>query len=156
MHLLNGLSDNFDSIINVIKHKSPFPSFIEARSMLSMEEDRLNKLLRFCTRLRISNRIAALTTTMMAVSLATTVATITVLEDVDAVVATVVVVDKTTHGYHRSTTTTLSDLVLHSGQRRSSRHRPLTIHHSTLQAQMHHLRPITILDAAWNSWATTF
>ncbi|KAG7600292.1 GAG-pre-integrase domain [Arabidopsis suecica] len=43
MHLLNGLSDKFDNITNVIKHKSPFPTFIEARSMLTMEEKRLTK-----------------------------------------------------------------------------------------------------------------
>ncbi|CAA7028520.1 unnamed protein product [Microthlaspi erraticum] len=43
MHLLNGLSEKYDSIINVIKHKSPFPGFIEARSMLQLEEDRLAK-----------------------------------------------------------------------------------------------------------------
>lgn len=43
MHLLNGLLDKYDSIINVIKHKSPFPSFLDARSMLQMEEDRLSK-----------------------------------------------------------------------------------------------------------------
>ncbi|KFK22676.1 hypothetical protein AALP_AAs71218U000100, partial [Arabis alpina] len=43
MHLLNGLSDKFDSILNVIKHKEPFPSFSTARSMLIMEEDRLSK-----------------------------------------------------------------------------------------------------------------
>lgn len=43
MHLLNGLSEKFDNIINVIKHKVPFPSFLETRSMLSMEEDRLSK-----------------------------------------------------------------------------------------------------------------
>ncbi|XP_020865764.1 uncharacterized protein LOC110224232 [Arabidopsis lyrata subsp. lyrata] len=43
MHLLNGLSDKFDNIINVIKHKTPFPSFATTRSMLIMEEDRLAK-----------------------------------------------------------------------------------------------------------------
>ncbi|XP_010462906.1 PREDICTED: uncharacterized protein LOC104743537 [Camelina sativa] len=43
IHLLNGLSDKFDDIINVIKHKSPFPGFLEARSMLTMEEKRLSK-----------------------------------------------------------------------------------------------------------------
>ncbi|KAL1212619.1 hypothetical protein V5N11_021180 [Cardamine amara subsp. amara] len=43
MHLLNGLSDKFDNIINVIKHKTPFPTFLAARSMLIMEEDRLAK-----------------------------------------------------------------------------------------------------------------
>ncbi|XP_010451776.1 PREDICTED: GATA zinc finger domain-containing protein 4-like [Camelina sativa] len=43
MHMLNGLSAKFDSIINVIQHHSPFPSFIKARSMLLMEEKRLSK-----------------------------------------------------------------------------------------------------------------
>lgn len=43
MHLLNGLSEKYDNIINVIKHRVPFPSFLETRSMLSMEEDRLAK-----------------------------------------------------------------------------------------------------------------
>ncbi|XP_010507011.1 PREDICTED: uncharacterized protein LOC104783564 [Camelina sativa] len=46
MHLLNGLSDKFDSIINVIKHRTPFPGFLEARSMLHMEEDRLSKMVK--------------------------------------------------------------------------------------------------------------
>ena len=40
-HLLKGLSEKFDSIINVIQHKSPFPTLLEARSMLQMEETRL-------------------------------------------------------------------------------------------------------------------
>ncbi|XP_010484948.1 PREDICTED: uncharacterized protein LOC104763245 [Camelina sativa] len=43
IHMLNGLSDKFDNIHNVIKHKSPFPSFGAARSMLLLEEERLNK-----------------------------------------------------------------------------------------------------------------
>lgn len=43
MHMLNGLSEKFDNIHNVIKHRSPFPSFSVARSMLIMEEDRINK-----------------------------------------------------------------------------------------------------------------
>ena len=42
-HLLNGLSDKFDSIINVVQHKVPFPTLLEARSMLQMEETRLSK-----------------------------------------------------------------------------------------------------------------
>jgi len=42
MHLLNGLTEKYDYILNVIKHKSPFPSFTEARSMLLMEESRLS------------------------------------------------------------------------------------------------------------------
>lgn len=43
MHILNGLSDKFDYIINVIQHKSPFPGFLETQSMLQMEEERLSK-----------------------------------------------------------------------------------------------------------------
>ncbi|XP_010437564.1 PREDICTED: uncharacterized protein DDB_G0289917-like [Camelina sativa] len=43
MHMLNGLSAKFDSIINVIQHHTPFPTFIKARSMLIMEEKRLTK-----------------------------------------------------------------------------------------------------------------
>ncbi|XP_023633354.1 uncharacterized protein LOC17875093 [Capsella rubella] len=43
MHLLNGLTEKYDYILNVIKHKSPFPSFTKARSMLLMEESRLSK-----------------------------------------------------------------------------------------------------------------
>lgn len=43
MHMLNGLSEKYDNIINVIKHKSHFPSFSDARSMHQMEETRLNK-----------------------------------------------------------------------------------------------------------------
>ncbi|XP_010444912.1 PREDICTED: uncharacterized protein LOC104727509 [Camelina sativa] len=43
MHMLNGLSDKFDNIINVIQHQTPFPSFTKARSMLLMEDKRLDK-----------------------------------------------------------------------------------------------------------------
>ncbi|XP_010496073.1 PREDICTED: uncharacterized protein LOC104773194 [Camelina sativa] len=43
MYILNGLTNKFDSIINVIKHKTPYPSFTVARSMLQLEEDRLSK-----------------------------------------------------------------------------------------------------------------
>ena len=43
MHMLNGLSEKFDNIHNVIKHRSPFSSFSVARSMLLMEEDRISK-----------------------------------------------------------------------------------------------------------------
>ena len=42
-YMLNGLSSKYDNIINVIKHRQPFPSFDDARSMLLLEEDRLNK-----------------------------------------------------------------------------------------------------------------
>ncbi|CAL9243811.1 unnamed protein product [Arabidopsis halleri] len=47
MYLLNGLNEKFDSIINVIKHKDPFPTFAVAKSMLEMEESRLKKSQRF-------------------------------------------------------------------------------------------------------------
>lgn len=43
MYLLNGLNERYDNIINVIKHKEPFPSFDNAKSMLEMEEQRLKK-----------------------------------------------------------------------------------------------------------------
>ncbi|XP_010423221.1 PREDICTED: uncharacterized protein LOC104708363 [Camelina sativa] len=43
MYMLDGLNDKFDSIINVIKHKSPYPSFTVARSMIQLEETRLSK-----------------------------------------------------------------------------------------------------------------
>lgn len=43
MYLLNGLNEKYDNIINVIKHKEPFPSFDNAKSMLEMEEKRLKK-----------------------------------------------------------------------------------------------------------------
>ncbi|XP_023644425.1 uncharacterized protein LOC111832352 [Capsella rubella] len=46
MHILNGFNDKFDSIINVIMHKTHFPLFSVARSILIMEEDRLKKLVR--------------------------------------------------------------------------------------------------------------
>lgn len=49
MYLINGLNEKFDNIINVIKHKDPFPSFDSAKSMLEWEETRINK----------SNRAAA-------------------------------------------------------------------------------------------------
>lgn len=42
-YLLNGLNAKYDNIINVIIHRQPFPTFEEARSMLLLEEDRLNK-----------------------------------------------------------------------------------------------------------------
>ena len=43
MHCLNGLNEKFDGIHNVIRHRSPFPSFSTCRSMLQSEEDRLKK-----------------------------------------------------------------------------------------------------------------
>ncbi|XP_013633277.1 PREDICTED: uncharacterized protein LOC106338974, partial [Brassica oleracea var. oleracea] len=43
MYLLNGLNEKYDNIINVIKHKEPFPSFDNATLMLEMEEQRLKK-----------------------------------------------------------------------------------------------------------------
>lgn len=44
MYMLNGHSEIYDFILNVIKQKSPPPTFETARSMLQMEEDRLSKL----------------------------------------------------------------------------------------------------------------
>ncbi|XP_048633312.1 uncharacterized protein LOC125607870 [Brassica napus] len=38
MYMLNGLIDHFDNILNVIKHRDPFPTFEAAQSMLEMEE----------------------------------------------------------------------------------------------------------------------
>lgn len=43
MYLLNGLNEKFDNIINVIKHKDPFPSFDNAKTMLLNEETRLKR-----------------------------------------------------------------------------------------------------------------
>ena len=42
-YLLNGLNAKYDNIINVIMHRQPFPSFEDARSMLLLEEERINK-----------------------------------------------------------------------------------------------------------------
>lgn len=42
-YLLNGLTEKYDNIINVIKHQNPFPIFSKAQSMLDMEEKRLAK-----------------------------------------------------------------------------------------------------------------
>ncbi|XP_010495553.1 PREDICTED: uncharacterized protein LOC104772662 [Camelina sativa] len=42
-YMLNGLSPKFDNIINIIKHRQPFPTFAVARSMLVEEEQRLNR-----------------------------------------------------------------------------------------------------------------
>ena len=43
MHCLNGLNDKFEGIHNVIRHRSPFPSFHTTRSMLLAEEERLSR-----------------------------------------------------------------------------------------------------------------
>ncbi|EOA14899.1 hypothetical protein CARUB_v10028228mg, partial [Capsella rubella] len=43
MHCLNGLNDKFDGIHNVIRHRTPFPTFDIVRSMLQAEEDRLKQ-----------------------------------------------------------------------------------------------------------------
>ena len=41
--LLNRLNEKYDNIINAIKHKDPFPTFDNAKSMLEMEQSRLKK-----------------------------------------------------------------------------------------------------------------
>lgn len=46
MYLLNGLNERFDNIINVIKHREPFPSFETAQSMLDLEEKRLKRFVK--------------------------------------------------------------------------------------------------------------
>ncbi|XP_013708972.1 uncharacterized protein LOC106412597 [Brassica napus] len=43
MYLINGLNEKFENIINVIKHKEPFPTFDSAKTMLLNEETRLKK-----------------------------------------------------------------------------------------------------------------
>lgn len=43
LYLLNGLNKKYDNIINVIKHKDPFPTFDDAKSMLLNEENRLKR-----------------------------------------------------------------------------------------------------------------
>lgn len=43
---LNGLSDKFDGIHYVIRHRNPFPNFSTARSMLQSEETRLQQQLK--------------------------------------------------------------------------------------------------------------
>ena len=43
MHCLNSLNDKFEGIHNVIRHRSPFPSFHTTRSMLLAEEERLSR-----------------------------------------------------------------------------------------------------------------
>ncbi|CAA7054361.1 unnamed protein product [Microthlaspi erraticum] len=43
IYLLNGLNEKYDSIMNVIRHKEPFPTFESAKSILEMEESRLKK-----------------------------------------------------------------------------------------------------------------
>ena len=42
-YLPNGLNEKYDNIINVIKHRQPFPTLEQARSMLILEEERLGK-----------------------------------------------------------------------------------------------------------------
>lgn len=37
-YLLNGLTEKYDNINNVIKHQTPFPTFAKAQSMFDMEE----------------------------------------------------------------------------------------------------------------------
>ncbi|CAL9232749.1 unnamed protein product, partial [Arabidopsis halleri] len=46
MYVLNGLNAKFDNIINVIKHRQPFPTFDDATAMLQDEEDRLKKAIK--------------------------------------------------------------------------------------------------------------
>ncbi|KAJ9567043.1 hypothetical protein OSB04_003009 [Centaurea solstitialis] len=42
IYTINGLSQKFESVASIIRYRSPLPSFLETRSMLLMEEQRLN------------------------------------------------------------------------------------------------------------------
>ncbi|XP_024995967.1 uncharacterized protein LOC112529127 [Cynara cardunculus var. scolymus] len=42
IYTINGLSSKFDSVANIIRYRSPLPTFIETRSMLLMEEQRMS------------------------------------------------------------------------------------------------------------------
>ncbi|KAJ9546350.1 hypothetical protein OSB04_018893 [Centaurea solstitialis] len=41
-YAINGLSSKFESVANIIRYRSPLPSFLEVRSMILMEEQRLS------------------------------------------------------------------------------------------------------------------
>ncbi|KAI3504296.1 hypothetical protein L1887_32863 [Cichorium endivia] len=41
-YTINGLSAKFDSVANIIRYRSPLPTFTETRSMLLMEEQRMS------------------------------------------------------------------------------------------------------------------
>ncbi|KAJ9566959.1 hypothetical protein OSB04_002925 [Centaurea solstitialis] len=41
-YAINGLSSKYESVANIIRYRSPLPSFLEVRSMLLMEEQRLS------------------------------------------------------------------------------------------------------------------
>ncbi|KAJ9565071.1 hypothetical protein OSB04_001037 [Centaurea solstitialis] len=41
-YAINGLSSRFEAVANIIRYRSPLPSFLEVRSMLLMEEQRLS------------------------------------------------------------------------------------------------------------------
>lgn len=43
MSTVNGLSDKYEQVAGIIRHQKPMPTFLEARSMLLMEESRLNR-----------------------------------------------------------------------------------------------------------------
>lgn len=117
-HMLNGLSEKFDNIINIIKHRQPFPSFSAARSMLIEEERRLSKQVKtgssplvnssspnvlYVSSNEIKTPCPVTTTKTLAtvtITKATTVVTTTTAGDVvaDAVVTAGVVVAKTGSG----------------------------------------------------------
>ncbi|KAJ9542450.1 hypothetical protein OSB04_028956 [Centaurea solstitialis] len=42
IYTINGLSSKFDSVANIIRYRSPLPTFNETRSMLLMEEQRMS------------------------------------------------------------------------------------------------------------------
>lgn len=43
MYTINGLTDKYDQVTGIIRHKNPLPTFMEVRSMLLVEECMLNR-----------------------------------------------------------------------------------------------------------------
>ncbi|XP_024969744.1 uncharacterized protein LOC112509109 [Cynara cardunculus var. scolymus] len=44
IYTINGLSSKFDLVANIIRYRSPLPTFLEARSMLLLEEQRMAQI----------------------------------------------------------------------------------------------------------------
>lgn len=43
-YMINGLGEKFDQVAGIIRHQQPLPSFLQARSMLLLEESRVARL----------------------------------------------------------------------------------------------------------------
>ncbi|CAH1428415.1 unnamed protein product [Lactuca virosa] len=48
MYMVNGFGDKFDQVASIIRHQNPIPKFLQARSMLLLEETRLVRSRSFC------------------------------------------------------------------------------------------------------------